>query len=230
MRLLYNSAIAVFAGVLILASCSSTPSKDAEKGPEAWVDKPIDTEVILKYDPKNGDKRIDAFFKHLHKVSGFNGNILVAKKGKIIYQNALGWADYLHRDSLKINSKFELASVSKTMTGTAIMQLWERGKIKLDQDVRDFFPDFPYEGVTIRLLLTHRSGMMNYVYFTERVYKQEHLSQRKGLTNAEAMALIAKYKPARYNIPNKSFHYNNSNYMVLAAIIEKVTGKLMPIT
>ncbi len=225
MRLLYNSALAITATLLLLASCSSTTNNDTPAAPEEWDNKPFETKNILDYNPKNGDKRIDAFFKHLHKVSGFNGNILVAKKGKIIYQNALGWADYLHRDSLKINSKFELASVSKTMTGTAIMQLWERGKIKLDQNVKEFFPDFPYEGVTIRLLLTHRSGMMNYVYFTERVYKQEHISQRKALTNADAMALIAKYKPARYNAPDKSFHYNNSNYMVLAAIIEKVTGK-----
>ena len=225
MRLLYNSVLTVAATLLLLASCSSTTNNDTPNEPETWANKPFETKSILDYNPKNGDKRIDAFFKHLHKVRGFNGNILVAKKGKIIYQNALGWADYLHRDSLKINSKFELASVSKTMTGTAIMQLWERGKIKLDQDVREFFPDFPYEGVTIRLLLTHRSGMMNYVYFTDDLYRKQHINQRKGITNAEEMALIAKYKPTRFNKPNVRFLYNNSNYMVLASIIEKVTGK-----
>ena len=225
MRLLYNSALTFAATLLLLASCSSTTSTDTPTGPEAWGDKAFDTKNILDYNPKNGDKRIDAFIKNLHKTRGFNGNILVAKKGKIIYQNAIGWADYLRRDSLKINSKFELASVSKTMTGTAIMQLWERGKIKLDQDVREFFPDFPYEGVTIRLLLTHRSGMMNYVYFTDDLYRKQHINQRKGLTNAEEMALIAKYKPTRFNKPNARFLYNNSNYMVLGSIIEKVTGK-----
>lgn len=225
MRLLYNSALTFAATLLLLASCSSTTSTDTPSGPEEWGNKPFDTKNILDYNPKNGDKRIDAFIKNLHKTRGFNGNILVAKKGKIIYQNAIGWADYLRRDSLKINSKFELASVSKTMTGTAIMQLWERGKIKLDQDVREFFPDFPYEGVTIRLLLTHRSGMMNYVYFTDDLYRKQHINQRKGLTNAEEMALIAKYKPTRFNKPNVRFLYNNSNYMVLGSIIEKVTGK-----
>jgi CubicO group peptidase (beta-lactamase class C family) len=110
------------------------------------------------------------------------------------------------------------------MTSTAILMLMERGKLKLDQNVKDFFPDFPYDGVTIRLLLTHRSGMMNYVYFVDDIYRKEHLDQRKGLTNAGAMAMIAKYKPARYNKPDVSFHYNNSNFMVLASIIEKVTG------
>jgi CubicO group peptidase (beta-lactamase class C family) len=187
--------------------------------------KPFNTAELLKYDPDKGDKKIDAFMQHLHKVSGFNGNVLVAKKGKIIYENAFGWANHLTRDSLTLASQFELASVTKTMTGTAIMQLWERGKIKLDQNVKDFFPNFPYDGVTIRLLLTHRSGMMNYVYFVDGIYRSQHLNQKKGITNQQVMDMIAQYKPARFNKPNASFLYNNSNFMVLGAIIEKVTGQ-----
>ncbi len=160
----------------------------------------------------------------LQKTRRFNGNVLVEKHGKIIYENALGWADYLHRKKLNINSQFELASVTKTMTATAILQLVEKGKLTLDQDVKDFFPDFPYSGVTIRLLLTHRSGMMNYVYFTDLLYKKEHRNETKGLSNVDEMALIAKYKPAEYRFPNKGFRYNNSNFMVLGSIIEKATG------
>ncbi|TFF34248.1 serine hydrolase domain-containing protein [Mucilaginibacter psychrotolerans] len=215
---------AVCAATLFLFSaCSSDTAKKKADATSAAA--PFNPAGLLKYDPKTGDKKIDAFMQHLHKVSGFNGNVLVAKKGKIIYENTFGWANHLLRDSLKLGSQFELASVTKTMTGTAIMQLWEQGKIKLDQNVKEFFPDFPYEGITIRLLLTHRSGMMNYVYFLDGIYRGEHLNQSKGLTNADAMAMIAKYKPARYIAPDKKFHYNNSNFMVLGAIIEKVTGK-----
>nr|WP_255563301.1 MULTISPECIES: serine hydrolase domain-containing protein [Mucilaginibacter] len=218
------STVISFAFSLIsLSACHSNPGHN--KPGEADNGKPFNPTEILKYNPKDGDKKIAEFMEHLHRVSGFNGNVLVAKKGKIIYEGSYGWANHLTRDSLKLSSQFELASVSKTMTGTAIMQLWERGKIKLDQDVRDFFPDFPYEGVTIRLLLTHRSGMMNYVYFVDNIYRTQHLNQKKGLTNQEAMAMIAKYKPARFNKPNASFLYNNSNFMVLGAIIEKVSGQ-----
>lgn len=160
----------------------------------------------------------------LHKTRGFNGNVLVAKKGKIIYEKAIGWADYLHRDSLKINSRFEMASVTKTMTSTAILQLMERGKLSLNDDVKKFFPDFPYDGITIKLLLTHRSGMMNYVYFIDGIYRSQHLNQKKGLTNSEAMAMIAKYKPRPFNKPDARFLYNNSNFMVLGSIVEKVSG------
>ncbi|MBL4678383.1 MAG: beta-lactamase family protein [Mucilaginibacter sp.] len=223
MRQVCVTVISAVFSVLSLASCNSNPGHN--KNGEADNGKPFNPAEILKYNPKDEDKKIDEFMQHLHKVSGFNGNVLVAKKGKIVYEGAFGWANHLTRDSLKLGSQFELASVTKTMTGTAIMQLWERGKIKLDQDVRDFFPDFPYEGVTIRLLLTHRSGMMNYVYFVDNIYRTQHLNQKKGLTNKEAMDLIAKYKPARFNKPNASFLYNNSNFMVLGAIIEKVTGQ-----
>lgn len=221
MKLLFKTIIAYTFVLFLLISCSSGHSDSKNNNKD--LDKPFNTANLLKYDPKNADKQIDAFMQHLHKVSGFNGNVLVAKKGKIIYENALGWANHLTRDSLNINSQFELASVTKTMTGTAIMQLWERGMLKLDQNVKDFFPNFPYDGVTIRLLLTHRSGMMNYVYFVDGIYRSQHLNQKKGLTNAEVMDMIAQYKPPRFNKPNASFLYNNSNFMVLGAIIEKVS-------
>ena len=223
MRLVYKSVLTFTAALLILTSCSSK-NNDKNKGTSPANSKPLDTTALLAYNPKNAVKKIDEVMKELHRTRGFNGNVLVAKKGKIIYENAIGWADYLHRDSLKLSSQFELASVTKTMTSTAILMLMERGKLTLDDNVKKFFPDFPYDGITIRLLLTHRSGMMNYVYFVDDLYRSQHLNQRKGLTNAEAMKLIADYKPRPFNVPNKRFLYNNSNFMVLGAIIEKVSG------
>ncbi|MDB5149318.1 MAG: class beta-lactamase-related serine hydrolase [Mucilaginibacter sp.] len=222
MRLVYKSLV-VFTTPLLLLACSSK-NKNKDQSQSQVLAKPLDTTALLAYNPKNADKRIDAVMQELHRTRGFNGNVLVAKKGKIVYEKAIGWADYLHRDSLKIGSQFELASVTKTMTSTGILLLMERGKLKLDDDVKKFFPDFPYDGVTIRLLLTHRSGMMNYVYFVDDIYRKNHLNQRKGLTNAEAMKMIADYKPTRFNEPNKRFLYNNSNFMVLGSIIEKVSG------
>ena len=209
-------------GALILVSCSSKQAAEAVAGNVKIA--PPDTQKLLEYNAKKADPQIDAFMKHLHQVSGFNGNVLVAKHGKVIYENSFGWANHLTRDSLKLNSRFELASVSKTLTSTAILMLMERGKLKLNQDVRDFFPNFPYQGVTIKLLLTHRSGMMNYVYFIDGVFRSEHRDQRKGVTNQQAMDMIAQYKPHPFNKPDKSFLYNNSNFMVLGSIIEKVTG------
>src|SRR5690606_30822698 len=158
------------------------------------------------------------FMKKLHQRSGFNGNVLIAKGGKIIYKNTFGWADYLHKDSLKFTSTFELASVSKPLTATGIMLLVERGKLTLDQTIDEFFPDLPYKEVTIKQLLTHYSGLPNYVYFTDDKWP----NKRKGMSNQDVIDLLVKFKPARFNTPGNRFLYNNTNYMMLAAIIEKV--------
>jgi CubicO group peptidase (beta-lactamase class C family) len=207
----------------LLYSCSSTPP-DKRKQARTPSDDELDS-VALIYDPKKSDPRYEDFVMRLHKRSNFNGNVLVAKKGKIVYERAIGWADYLHRDSLKINSVFELASVSKPFTAVGIMMLVEDGKLRLDQNVKEFYPDFPYEGITVKMLLSHRSGMMNYVYFVDGLWKKAKRDERPGITNHDVMKLIAEHKPNPYMKPDKKFHYNNSNFMVLAAIIEKVTGQ-----
>lgn len=207
----------VFIIPLALIACSSAESKRIKIEEE----QKITDSIRLVYSPENADKRIDEFMKRLHSRSAFNGNVLIAKGGKIIYKNSFGWADYLHRDSLNINSQFELASVSKPLTATAVLMLIERGELRLDQTVNDFFPEFPYEGVTIKQLLSHRSGLPNYVYFVDGIWKDK----RKGITNKEVIDLLIQHKPGRYNVPDARFLYNNSNFMVLAAIVEVVSGE-----
>ncbi len=219
-------AVASMAAFLFIA-CSNSRKSTTLKEPskERTVEDDKADSVLLSYDPSKGDKWIADFVQNLHKKYGFNGNMLVAKDGKILYEKAIGWADYLHRDSLKINSEFELASVTKTFTGTAIMQLVEQGKLSLDDDVKKFYPNFPYDGIKVKLLLSHRSGMMNYVYFIDDIWRKEKRDMKKGVSNQDVMQVIAEKKPNPYAKPDNRFHYNNSNYMVLAAIIEKVTGK-----
>ena len=224
--MIYNlrNSLILFALLILLLGCSSNPTPTEKRKERMLSDEQLDS-IALIYNPQKADKRIDDFVVNLHRRSGFNGNVLVAKNGKIIYEKAIGWADHLHRDSLKISSVFELASVSKTFTSTAIMMLVEDGKIRLDQNVKDFYPDFPYEDITVKLLLSHRSGMMNYVYFVDDLWKAQKKDERPGITNQDVMKLIAEHKPAPYMKPDRKFHYNNSNYMVLGAIIEKVSGQ-----
>jgi len=216
-------SLSIFIISIIVYSCSSAPAEKRQQE-RTTLDDESDS-ISLVYDPKTADPRYEDFVMRLHKRSSFNGNVLVAKKGKIIYERAIGWADYLHRDSLKINSVFELASVSKPFTSVGIMMLVEEGKLRFDQDVKEFYPDFPYDGITIKMLLSHRSGMMNYVYFVDGLWKKAKKDERPGITNQDVMNLIAEHKPNPYMQPNKKFHYNNSNFMVLAAIIEKISGK-----
>lgn len=207
----------IFSVLLSLGSCSSPEAKQKE-----IIQKQAEKDSIaLHYDLASEDKEVDAFMQKLHTKAAFNGNVLIAKKGKIIYQKSFGWANYLKKDSLQLTDKFELASVSKPLTALGLLKLVEGEKIKLSQTVNEFYPDFPYPGITIQMLLTHRSGLPNYVYFAEGVWKD----RKKGMRNSDVMQLLAEHKPLRNGAPDGRFHYNNSNYMVLAAIIEKVTGK-----
>ncbi len=211
----------VLVGILVLTILHACNSDKKIKKNKGVVENPQTDSLLLVYDVAKADKKLDEYFKLIHKTRNFNGNVLIAKNGKIIYQNAFGWADYLHRDSLTINSKFQLASVSKPFTGTAVLMLVEKKKLKLSQTVQDFFPDFPYPGITVEMLLSHRSGLINYVYFTDKIWKQKY----KGMSNFDVMSLFAQYKPKPYFPPNRMFHYNNSNFMILAAIVEKITKK-----
>ena len=87
--------------------------------------------------------QLDALFKNKVKNEHFNGCVLIAQRGQIIYKNAFGFADYKTKEFLKINSAFQLSSTSKPFTATAIMLLMDQGKLKLTDNVQKFFPDFP---------------------------------------------------------------------------------------
>lgn len=203
--------------VILFGACQSAEKKQLNAEAERHR---LDS-LMLVYDPAAAHPELDAFMKRLHQRSGFNGNVLIAKKGEILYQNTFGWANYLMKDSLKITSQFELASVSKPLTATAILKLWEEGKLSLDQTVDEFIPGFPYPGITVEQLLTHRSGLTSYMYFTDGLWPDK----RKGMSNQDVIDLFIEHKPALYANPDVRFFYNNTNYILLASIIEAVTGE-----
>lgn len=177
--------------------------------------------LALVYDAANAHPEIDAFMKRLHQRSGFNGNVLIAKGGEVLYQNTFGWANYLMKDSLKITSQFELASVSKPLTAAAILKLSEEGKLSLEQTVDEFIPGFPYPNITVKQLLSHRSGLTSYMYFTDGLWP----NRRKGMSNQDVIDLFIEHKPALYANPDVRFFYNNTNYVLLASIVEAVAGQ-----
>ena len=101
----------------------------------------------------------------LHK--GFNGGILVAKNGVIVYEDYQGFRDLRLKDSLTPETPMHIASASKTFTGMAILQLVQQGKLALQDTLGKFFPGFPYPGVTVKTLLNHRSGLPNYIHYLD---------------------------------------------------------------
>ncbi len=162
----------------------------------------------------------EAFFDKALNRPSFNGSFLVAKNGQIIYEQYHGFADLKKKDSLTSRHAFHIASISKTFTGMAILKLWEDGKLDLDQDVSSFFPDFPYNGVTIKMLLNHRSGLPNYLHYLEKY----GWDKKKYVTNQDVLETLYAYKPPLQFAIGKRFSYCNTNYALLALIIEKVSG------
>ncbi|NBO49629.1 MAG: class A beta-lactamase-related serine hydrolase, partial [Chitinophagia bacterium] len=109
------------------------------------------------------------FFEESLVRSRFNGAILVARNGKIVFEEYEGLKEVLKGDPIDSATSFHLASVSKTFTAMAILKLWEDGKLKIDDKVDKYLKGFPFNQITIRNLLSHRSGLPNYVYFAEQV-------------------------------------------------------------
>ena len=172
-------------------------------------------------------RQIEEIFRQKVRA-GFNGNVLVAQKGVVLYQKSFGLERFERnqRDSLVPESKFQLASLSKTFTAVATLKLIETGKLSLDDSIQQFYPRFPYHGVTIRELLSHRSGLPNYAYAFDDSMKVNFYRREKPYpTNAVIMHWFATVTPTPkvYNVPGRGFSYSNTNYMVLASIIEQVT-------
>jgi len=152
-------------------------------------------------------------------VNHFNGNVLVAKSGNIVYQKAFGYRNYETKELLDNNSVFELASVSKQFTAMGILLLKEKGKLKLSDSLRKFFPELPYNNITIQNLLTHTSGLPDYM--EEMAGKWDH---KKIAFNEDMIRFLSEEKPAAHFIPGEHWEYSSTAYVLLASIIEKVSG------
>ncbi|WP_188771157.1 serine hydrolase domain-containing protein [Emticicia aquatilis] len=201
-------------------SCQNVGSSKSEKKVDSAALKKEEARIRKEI---NADKKAALIEQVIQQklTQGFNGNVLVAQKGVIVYQNAFGFAN----DSVKNNlqSKFQLASLSKTFTAVAVMKLAEQGKLGLDYTVKDYYPNFPYDGITIRSLLCHRSGLPFYQYTFDKTVRETKIYP----TNQQIMEWFATVQPTpkMFNQPDHYFGYNNTNFAILAALVEKVTGK-----
>lgn len=164
---------------------------------------------------------IDKVFSNLRRKIGFNGTVLYAEQGRIIYNKAWGYRNLRKRcDSLQSDDIFQLSSVSKMFTAEAVMILKNEGKIDYDVDIREYIPEFPYEGVTTRLLLNHRSGLSRY----ESLADAKWLDRKVPFLNEDMIDFYVKHKPDPYFKPDGGFNYSNVNYALLASVIERVSG------
>lgn len=166
-------------------------------------------------------KDLDSYFNTLVAENKLSGVILVAKDGVTIASKAAGIANKSTKAPIDLNTKFNLGSMNKMFTAVAVAQLAQAGKLSFTDTVGKHLPDYPNKDVaqkvTIHHLLTHTSGMG--MYWGEK-FKEQH---DKLLTVAAHLPLFAG-DPLAF-APGEKFQYSNAGYMLLGAIIEKISGE-----
>lgn len=168
---------------------------------------------------------VSMFFEKTWSEKNDNVSFLVAKNGQIIYENYMGFANKRTDEQITKDTPLHIASVSKVLTATATLMLIDANKIQLDQKVNTIIKNFPYPDVTIQTLLNHRSGMKNYAYFT---YENNNWDKKVTLTNEDIIRVMVDKEIPLESKSDTRFSYCNTNYAVLALIIEKITGMKFP--
>jgi len=164
--------------------------------------------------------KFDEYMKSCVSVKQFTGSVLVSKGGEILFAKGYGLANAEHGIPNTPRTKFRLGSITKQFTAMAILILHERGKLKIEDPIGKYLENSPkaWEGVTIHHLLTHTGGIPSYTDDPNYLMKM--------MMPETIKSMIARFrdKPLDFK-PGEKFHYSNSGYFLLGAIIEKVAGK-----
>lgn len=166
--------------------------------------------------------QIDKLMTMYHENGNFNGSLLVAENGKVIYQNGFGMANMEWNIGNQWDTKHRLGSISKQFTAMLIMQLVEDDQLQLDVPITKYLPDYPSatgDKITIHHLLTHSSGIPNYTMLPNFIKEMS----RNSYTPVEFVETFA-HLPLQFE-PGEKFSYCNSDYFLLGRLIEKITEK-----
>ncbi|NWJ53135.1 MAG: beta-lactamase family protein [Bacteroidetes bacterium] len=168
-------------------------------------------------------QRLDSAYDKL-AIAGFSGSVLVARNGHVLFTRNTGFANYNTLQDINENSVFQLASASKQFTAMSVLLLSKEGKIDLDASVTHYIPELPYTNVTIRNLLNHTSGLPDYLGFLTRYWRDKGVNP----TNEDVVGIMADKKIRLRFKPGSRFVYSNTGYVVLAAVVERISGLTFP--
>lgn len=177
--------------------------------------------VNLSQSQKTKSAKIGDLVQKLGRSKQFNGCVLVSEEGKIIYDNFYGFSDWRKKTPLSDSASFHLASVSKQFTAMGIMMLSEEKKISFDDDIQKYLPEIPYKDIKIRNLLNHSSGVPNILNYLPNFFC--YWDSCEIAKNKDLIYIYKNFHPPIQFRPGSRFSYNNSNYVLLAEIIERVS-------
>jgi CubicO group peptidase (beta-lactamase class C family) len=170
--------------------------------------------------PLGMTQRLDALFTEVDGAPYLHGGVLVAENGRVLYHRAFGYADVAARVPNTIDARFQTASMSKVFTSTAVLQLAAKRRLRLEDPVARHLRGFPYPGITLRHLLAHTSGLPDLELY-ESLIAQE---PTRVIRNEDAIPALSSWKKGPAFEPGTAFRYSNTNYVLLALVIEKVRG------
>jgi CubicO group peptidase (beta-lactamase class C family) len=201
---------------ICLICCLQKPAVSKTK--VALVIEPIRTNVHFSTYTQN---TIQQYWDYMQNTWGYSGATLVFRNDSF-YTWCGGEAD--SGVNLTLDMPLQIASLSKTFCATACMQLIVKGKLSLQDSIRKFFPELPYNNISIENLLSHGSGLPEYVHFVDHIWKDS----MGRLTNEKVLDLLISEKPPLYYQPGKRHFYCNTNFVLLALVIEKISGLSYP--
>ena len=223
-----------FMGVAVVTSCKS----EGNYIEESKTKLPNYGNVNLDKVFEGKDNRLDnadsivpflhQYYQKVWEKGDLSGSFLVAKGDKIIIEKYRGFAREGNQQNIDANTPLHVASVSKTMTAMAVLKLADAKKLNINDPVTKFFPQFPYPKVTVFHLLSQRSGLPKYEHFIEEIKPQPAELSKAYISNQDILNIMIQYKPALARETNTGFMYCNTNYALLALIVEKVTGVAFP--
>ena len=166
---------------------------------------------------------IDSYYKNVWEKGDLWGGFLVAKGDEILYEGYRGFTQDNKQGPVNDTVALQVASISKSITAMAVMKLIEAGKLELDAPLTQYFPKFPYPKVTVFTLLSQRSGLPKYEYFIEKIEPEPAELSKEYISNQDILNLLIRYKPDLARETNTGFMYCNTNYALLALLVEHAT-------
>lgn len=231
----------------LMIACGSQSSSPDFKMPAPVVKKMDGFSPLSEKEKTYYANAIAPLYQSLLLRRNFSGGILVAKNGEIVFEDYRGKYDTRKGTMIDSTTPLHVASISKTFTAAAILKLMEEGKLSLDDAVQKYLPSFPYSNITLKNLLSHRSGLQKYEVFMQGTRSEAYRTKNKKgrtitryrtvsvptnftgfATNKDVLDYLATRRPALIGSPNRFYNYCNTNFAMLALVVEAITGMEFP--